>query len=95
VISHPSVCVCDVCLKFRDRAAARIGKRSRTCGPRRCRSASAASPFSDNRKASAAAVLALKAEEEKRLIDALERAVAAGAEAHLDRFALKQAVLLE
>lgn len=74
-INHPAFCVCDVCPKFREREAARTGKPLADVWgaplPIRIRRVS---PFPDNRKASAAAVLALKAEEEKRLLDALEQA---------------------
>src|SRR5262249_35297976 len=71
-IEHPAFCVCDVCPKFREREAAKSGKpladiwaASLLIRIRRV------SPYPSNRKASAGAVLVLKAEEEKRLADLL------------------------
>jgi integrase len=74
-IKHPAFCVCDVCPKFREREAARTSKPVADLWavefPLRIRRVS---PFPDNRKASAAAALRLKEQEEERLLDLLEQA---------------------
>ena len=77
-INHPAFCVCDVCPKFREREAARTNKPVAELWevefPLRLRRVS---PFPDNRKASAAAALRSKEQEEERLLDLLEQAEAA------------------
>lgn len=74
-ITHPPFCVCDVCPKFREREAAKSGKPIADVWaeplPIRIRRVS---PFPDSRKASAAAVHVLKAEEEARLSEELDKA---------------------
>jgi integrase len=74
-IEHPAFCVCDVCPKFREREATNTGKPLADiwAAPIQIR-IRRVSPYPSNRKASAGAVLILKAEEEKRLADLLATA---------------------
>jgi hypothetical protein len=74
-VTHPAFCVCGLCVTHRPRAAAKSGKSidevwSTPLDVRIRRD----SPYPNNRKLSAAAALLLKAEEEKRLTEALATA---------------------
>ena len=76
-IEHPAFCRCEICPTNRRKEAARCGKTLEEvwAAPLRLR-LRRDSPYPTNRKLSAAAALNLKAEEEKRLAEAVAKAEA-------------------
>src|SRR5688500_2752345 len=76
-IEHPAFCRCEICPANRQKEAARSGKTLEEvwAAPLRIR-LRRDSPFPRNRKLSSAAALNLKAEEEKRLAEAVAKAEA-------------------